>query len=79
MPGDVVEAIAKKALDALTVFGQAFARHRLGELLKEMSVSTSYVRNAQAILSASRAEYRPTSTRSSPLKNRYLGLSNDDR
>ncbi len=80
VPGDVVEAIAKKAaLDALTVIGQAFKPGVSSESFsKEMSVATSYVRNAQAnLLSASRAEYKADLDALIPrLKNRYLGLSN---
>lgn len=79
VPGDVVEAIAKKAaLDALTLIGQA---HKPGiaseSLSKEMSVSTSYVRTAQAnLLSASRAEHKADLDALIPrLRSRYLGLA----
>jgi hypothetical protein len=80
VPGDILEAIAKKAaMDALTVIGQAFKPGIGSESFsKEMSVSTSYVRNAQAnLLSASRAEYKADLDALIPrLRNRYLGLSN---
>jgi len=80
VPGDVVEAIAKKAaLDALTAIGQSFKPGVASESFsKDLSVSTSYVRNAQAnLLSASRAEYKADLDALLPrLRNRYLGLSN---
>ncbi len=80
VPGDIVEAIAKKAaLDALTAIGQAFKPGIASESFsKELSVSTSYVRNAQAnLLAASRAEYKADLDALIPrLKNRYLCLSN---
>lgn len=80
VPGDIVEAIAKKAaLDALTVIGQAFKPGIGSESFsKELSVSTSYVRSAQAnLLSASRAEYKADLDALIPrLRNRYLGLAN---
>ncbi len=80
VPGDVIEAIAKKAaLDALTAIGQAYKPGIASESFsKDLSVSTSYVRNAQAnLLSATRAEYKADLDALLPrLRNRYLGLSN---
>ena len=80
VPGDIVEALGKRAaLEALTAIGQAFKPGIASESIsKEMSVSTSYVRNAQAnLLSATRAEYKADLDALIPrLKNRYLGLSN---
>lgn len=80
VPGDLVEAIAKRAaLDALTVIGQAYKPGIGSESFsKELSVSASYVRTAQAnLLSASRAEYAADLERLVPqLKSKYLGLAN---
>ncbi len=80
IPGDILEAIGKRAaLDALTAIGQAFKPGVSSESIsKEMSVSTAYVRNAQAnLLSATRAEFKADLDALIPrLKNRYLGLSN---
>src|SRR5262249_7332358 len=61
VPGDVVEAIAKKAaMDAVTLIGQA---HKPGlgseSFSKDISVSASYVRNAREnLLSATRNEFK---------------------
>lgn len=80
VPGDIIEAIAKKAaLDALTAIGQAFKPGIASESFsKELSVSTSYIRTAQAnLLAASRVEYKADLDALVPrLKSRYLGLSN---
>ena len=80
VPGDIVEALGKRAaLEALTAIGQAFKPGIASESIsKEMSVSTSYVRNAQAnLVSATRAEYKADLDVLVPrLKNRYLGLAN---
>lgn len=79
VPEDVVEAIAKKAaMDALTAIGQAFKPGIGSESFsKELSVSVSYVRNAQAnLLSATRAEYKQDLDELIPrLRSKYLGLA----
>ncbi len=78
-PEDLLDAIGKKAaMDALTRIGQAFKPGIGSESFsKEISVSTSYVRSAQAnVLSATRAEYQAELAELLPrLRSRYLGLA----